>query len=256
VLTSLVQGIAEAFALAGAKAIIITARKVEALKDAEAVIKKANPSVEVLPVALEITDESSVEAAFKKIAESYPTIDILVNNAGLFASDGQFLGSADISKWWADFEVNVKGTVLVTRDFLSQLKPGQPAHIVYLTSGAGLATLPGGSAYGITKLADIRLAAYVAAEHPHVRVTALHPGIVHTEMASEFFVPYAKDTPALPGSVVNWLTSEEAAFLRGRYITANWDVNELIARKEEIVEKDLLTVQLSGLTGQVAQVKA
>ena len=252
------QGVAEAFALAGAKAIIITARKVDSLKDTEANIKKSNPSVDVFPVALEVTNESSVKAAFETIAKKYPTIDILVNNAGVFGSYGQELGSADLEKWWWDFEVNVKGTFLVTRAFLSTLKPDQPAHIVYMSSGAGLVTLPGQSAYGITKLVDLRLAAYAAAEYPHVSVTAMHPGIILTDMANgnDMFEPYAKDTPLLAGSIANWLTSKEASFLRGRYITANWDVNELIARKEEIVSKDLLTVQLSGLVGTVAELKA
>jgi len=251
------HGISEAFALAGAKAIIVTARKTSTLEETEANIKKANPAVEVLKVALEITDESSVAAAFKTIAAHYPTIDILVNNAGVFGSADQPFATADPAAWWGDFEVNVRGTMLVTKYFLSFIgKDKTDAHLIYLSSGAGFVTIPGNSAYSITKLADLRIAAYAAAENPQLKVVAFHPGIVHTDMVNDFFRPFAKDTPELAGAVINWLASDQADFLTGRYTTANWDVNELIARKNEIVEQNLLTVNLSGLTGQQAEVLA
>jgi NAD(P)-dependent dehydrogenase (short-subunit alcohol dehydrogenase family) len=216
------HGLSETFALAGAKAIIITARKIEALAETEAAIKKTNPSVEVLKVALEVTSEDSVKAAFKTISEHYPTVDILVNNAGLFGSHDQPLATADPTAWWSDFQVNVFGTFLVTKHFLTFIgQDKKDAHIVYLSSGAGLLVFPGNSAYSITKLADLQIAAYAAAENPHVQVIAYHPGIVMTDMVTDAFEPFAKDSPELTGAVVNWLASEQAAFLNGRYTTAN-----------------------------------
>jgi NAD(P)-dependent dehydrogenase (short-subunit alcohol dehydrogenase family) len=216
------HGLSESFALAGAKAIIITARKIEALAETEAAIKKTNPSVEVLKVALEVTNEESVKAAFKTISEHYPTVDILVNNAGLFGSHDQPLATADPTAWWADFQVNVFGTFLVTKHFLTFIGPDKKdAHIVYLSSGAGLMVIPGNSAYSITKLADLQIAAYASAENPNVKVVAYHPGIVKTDMVTDGFEPFAKDSPELTGAVVNWLASEQAEFLNGRYTTAN-----------------------------------
>jgi NAD(P)-dependent dehydrogenase (short-subunit alcohol dehydrogenase family) len=216
------HGLSESFALAGAKAIIITARKIEALSETEAAIKKTNPSVEVLKVALEVTSEDSVKSAFKTISENYPTVDILVNNAGLFGSYDQPLATADTTAWWSDFQVNVFGTFLVTKHFLNFIGPDKKdTHIVYLSSGAGLSVFPGNSAYSITKLADLQIAAYAAAENPHLKVVAYHPGIVKTDMMTDGFEPFAKDSPELAGAVVNWLTSEQADFLNGRYTTAN-----------------------------------
>jgi hypothetical protein len=51
----------------------------------------------------------------------------------------------------------------------------------------------------------------------------------------------------LPGSFFVWLASDEANFLKGKTVWANWDVEELIARKEEIAKSLLLTVGLRGL---------
>jgi hypothetical protein len=44
-----------------------------------------------------------------------------------------------------------------------------------------------------------------------------------------------------------WLASEEAAFLKGKYVFANWDVDELMQRKEEIQETRLFEMWLQGV---------
>jgi NAD(P)-dependent dehydrogenase (short-subunit alcohol dehydrogenase family) len=73
------------------------------LKETEANIKKANPNVEVLPLALEITNEASVKAAFDAVKAKFGTVDVLVNNAGLSGSAGHFLRDEEMATWWADF---------------------------------------------------------------------------------------------------------------------------------------------------------
>ena len=65
-------------------------------------------------------------------------------------------------------------------------------------------------------------------------------------MATDFWKPYAKDAPELAGAVAVWLSTPAARFLDGRFTTTNWDVVELMDRKEEIVGKNLLTIRLSG----------
>lgn len=48
----------------------------------------------------------------------------------------------------------------------------------------------------------------------------------------------------LPGDFCVWLASKEAKFLHGKFVWANWDVDELKARAEEI-EKDPMALQWS-----------
>lgn len=50
----------------------------------------------------------------------------------------------------------------------------------------------------------------------------------------------------LPASFCVWLASGASDFLKGRLVWANWDVNEMKAKAQEIVRKDLLTMRLSG----------
>ena len=50
--------------------------------------------------------------------------------------------------------------------------------------------------------------------------------------------------PALVADTIVWLTQEKQAWLNGRNISANWDMEKLLSRKQEIVDGGKLMVQL------------
>jgi len=52
----------------------------------------------------------------------------------------------------------------------------------------------------------------------------------------------------LSGHFCLWLVSSEADFLRGKFVWVNWDIDELKARKEEILSTDLLEMKLGGVS--------
>lgn len=51
---------------------------------------------------------------------------------------------------------------------------------------------------------------------------------------------------SLPANFYVWLASEEATFLKGKFLWANWDVDELKGMKEQIEKGDLFTMGLVG----------
>ena len=53
------------------------------------------------------------------------------------------------------------------------------------------------------------------------------------------------DSADLAAALCIYLTTSRADFLRGRFISANWDVTELEARRQEIIERDLLKLSLA-----------
>jgi hypothetical protein len=106
---------------------------------------------------------------------------------------------------------------------------------------------PSSSGYSITQLSDLQLASYTAAENENVTAVAFHPGVVDTDMVTDFWKPCVKDTPELAGAMAVRLSTPAARFLNGRYTTANWDVEELVKRQEKVVQKDLLKVKLAGI---------
>lgn len=52
---------------------------------------------------------------------------------------------------------------------------------------------------------------------------------------------------SLPAALCVWLASSEAAFLKGKYVFANWDVDELKSRAEEIASSGELQMWIAGL---------
>lgn len=52
--------------------------------------------------------------------------------------------------------------------------------------------------------------------------------------------------PVLAANFIVWFASPEAEFLEGRFAWVNWDVEELKAKREEILEKNLLQCSIAG----------
>lgn len=59
------------------------------------------------------------------------------------------------------------------------------------------------------------------------------------------------DDARLSGDFAVWLASPDAEFLKGRIVWANWDVRELVERKDEILGEDLLRLGIVGRSENV-----
>jgi NAD(P)-dependent dehydrogenase (short-subunit alcohol dehydrogenase family) len=205
--------------------------------------------VHIIP--LDVSRPESVASLFTSLlAPTGPGLPhILINNAGA-ASSITPLVSSDPSTWWADWETNVRGTYLVSRAYLLALA-GQPGTIINTSSSACNGVPPGFSGYSGSKAGMNRLTEYIDAEHATqgVRCFAFHPGgIGSTDMgqtAPEWLAPYLIDTTDLAAGTCLYLATERADYLRGRYVSANWDLEAVEGRREEIVEKDLLKTKVS-----------
>ena len=257
------RGFAPQFARAKPKAIVLVGRNADKLRAVEDSLKKLSSEVECVSVPTDIASEASVASLFDVIEQKYGHADVLVNNAGMFQSTAN-IADADPAKWWLDFEVNVKGLFLVTRGFLKLLGTESPGYVVNLSTGIATFVQGSLSSYSISKTANLQFTAYVAAEYPNVSAVAVQPGVVDTDMVigesclrfcvntADNIGPYkrfAHDTPELIGGTGVWLATEAARFLSGRFISANWSVDDLMARKEEIAGGKELTMQYQGKFG-------
>ena len=52
------------------------------------------------------------------------------------------------------------------------------------------------------------------------------------------------DTPNLGADTIVFLTAEKRQWLGGRYVSVNWDMEELMAKKDDIVTRDLLKFRM------------
>jgi len=105
----------------------------------------------------------------------------------------------------------------------------------------------------VSKLAQLKLMEYIHEQYHDegLRSWSVHPGAVDSEMARETcpdaFKPYLTDSPELCGAFCTWLTKSgnRIEWLCGRLLSAKYDLEQLEARKDEIVEKDLLKLTMS-----------
>jgi NAD(P)-dependent dehydrogenase (short-subunit alcohol dehydrogenase family) len=242
---------ARSFAKAGAHAIIIAARSdlSEVEKEILAAAETAGTSPQVLKLGLDVTDPKQVAEAAAEVQQKFGKLDILFNNAG-YLEKWTEISESDPLEWWKTWEINVKGTYLVTRAFLPLIQQSEVKTIVNVSSVGAHVTFFGASAYQASKLAVIRFTEFIAAEYGEKGVVSfvLHPGGVPTELATNMPDHMHKvlvDKPELAADTVAWLTQEQQQWLNGRYLSVTWDMPELFARRNEIVEEDKLKVKLT-----------
>jgi NAD(P)-dependent dehydrogenase (short-subunit alcohol dehydrogenase family) len=247
------RAMAVSFAKAGAAAIAIAARsnldEIEKEMLAEAQQAGQTSAPKILKLQLDVTDEKSVSNAVTQVQQTFGgKLDILVNNAG-YLENWAPVAETDPLEWWKCWEINVKGTYLTTRAFLPLLLQGSQKTIVNLSSIGAHITRHGASAYQTSKFAVLRFTEFVANEYADQGIVAfaIHPGGVQTELALNMpkdMHAMLVDEPRLAGDSVAWLTQERREWLSGRYVSVNWDMPELVAKKDEIVEGDKLTMRM------------
>jgi NADP-dependent 3-hydroxy acid dehydrogenase YdfG len=158
---------------------------------------------------LDVTDTAAV-AAF---AQSLDRCDVLVNNAG-GAIGMEDVGNADPADWQAMFEVNVLGSLHLTKALLPKLIASGNGTIVMLTSTAGFNTYEGGGGYAAAKHAQHAMAGTLRLElcGQPVRVIEIAPGMVRTdEFAVNRFRGDADKAAAVYKGVREPLTADDIA---------------------------------------------
>ncbi|KAK1244200.1 hypothetical protein MKX08_002338 [Trichoderma sp. CBMAI-0020] len=239
------KGFARSFAIAGAQGIVLVARNLSQLQEAAEELGKEFPKTQFLPLACDVRSETSVKAVFEQIRAAFGTANALVNNAGV-SDSGQPLRSATAAVVWEPFEINLKGSLLMVHEFLNLIGTSNEATIINVSSAMGFIVMPGKTSYCLSKLALTQLSQFIALENPNVRAVSIHPGTIMTDITPPWLARFARDTPALAAGCALWLTTKEAAFLNGRYVSANWSVEELAQRSAEIVGEKKLLVQHTG----------
>ena len=131
-------------------------------------------------IECDITCAEEVNIAFREIG-TY--IDVLVNNAGVYGW-GVFKTDSTVKMIDNIIDLNVKGTMYVTREALKLMKKG--SDIIFINSVAGLAEMELEAVYSASKHAITAFAGALGAElHTQmdkIRVTSIHPGGMKTPL--------------------------------------------------------------------------
>jgi NAD(P)-dependent dehydrogenase (short-subunit alcohol dehydrogenase family) len=204
-------------------------------------------------VELDVRSKESIDRAVAEAGD----VELLVANAGIGGGE-QSAWEVDPADWWRVFEVNVRGVQLSCRAVIPGMiergsagrgGAGRPGGRIVIT-GSGASYLPGAAgntAYAASKAAVGRFAEGLAQQlRPHgIPVFLFSPGLVKTEMTSSFGDDAPWTPPELAPELVRVLASGRADALAGRYLHAEHDdIDDLIARADEIRERDLNAIRL------------
>ncbi len=170
------SGIGEATAIALQKAgyrVYAAARRVERMKHLE--------ESGIAVISLDVSDETSMQAAVKAIEAEADGIDILINNAG-YGSYGAF-EDMPMDEARRQMEVNVFGLARLTQLVIPRMRQARQGTIINISSIGGKFGEAYGSWYHATKYAVEGLSDSLALElQPYgIKVIVVEPGIIKTE---------------------------------------------------------------------------
>ncbi|KAK2688866.1 hypothetical protein QWA68_012128 [Fusarium oxysporum] len=150
--------------------------------------------------ALDLASLSSIKSAAKEFQSSSTRLDILVNNAGIMMTpEGLTEEGYEIQ-----IGTNHMGHAFLTHLLLPTLeettKTNPDVRIVFVSSmgesispknpyqfdqfKTTMSSFSTQSRYGISKLANVHYAAALAERYPKIKVTSIHPGVVHTNLTA------------------------------------------------------------------------
>ena len=134
----------------------------------------------VLVLALDVTKEDTIKDAVKAAVERYGKIDVLLNNAG-YGSYG-ILEATPERAIRMQYDVNVIGTLLVTKGVLPYMRREGDGIIINISSMGGKITFPMGTLYHGSKFAVEGMSEALSYELEGIGVTVkmIEPGMINT----------------------------------------------------------------------------
>jgi NAD(P)-dependent dehydrogenase (short-subunit alcohol dehydrogenase family) len=176
-------------ALGAGHQVVATAR------NAQKVTEALGEHDDLLAVALDVTDPTSVQAAVDAAVERFGRIDVLINNAGNFYAG--FFEEITPEDFRAQLETNLFGPLNVTRAVLPVMREQRSGVVVTMSSSAGLVGQEFCTAYAASKFA---LEGFMESLSPEVapygiRTMVVEPGFFRTDLLTPESTSYA--TPSI-----------------------------------------------------------
>jgi len=178
--------IAKKYLEAGASLMICARDEMMLGKSALALKRLAGVGQSVVALPADVSKPRDVAALVDSALKEFGHLDILVNNAGVVGPSGA-VESVDWEEWIRTIEVNLLGSVLLSRAILPHFKQARRGKIIQLSGGGATKPMPMLSAYAASKAAVVRFAETLAEEtrQHRIDVNAIAPGALNTRILDE-----------------------------------------------------------------------
>ncbi|KAL8811655.1 MAG: hypothetical protein Q9200_001625 [Gallowayella weberi] len=248
--------IAQAYAQAKVRTLILAARTTTDLYQLARLCQRISPGTSVLCEHCDIASSESVAEMADSISRRTESrLDVVINNSGYAGPTVTSFTGGTADDFHRCFQVNTFGLYHVARHLVPLLlktKGGAKSLVVVSGAAAWITEGPiANIAYCSSRLAQLRLVEMMARQYEKdgLLSVAVHPGAVATETAMagpQEFIPFLVDSVDLCGAFCVWLTrdSQSMMWLSGRYLSSKWDVDELLEKKAEIIDGDLLKASM------------
>lgn len=172
---------ARVFAKNHCKLALIATKETDGTK---ALVNELSELTECKFYACNINDFEMIENVAKSIQDDFGVIDVLVNNAGITRDNLLMaLGKDDID---SVIDVNLKGTMYMTKAFLRGFVRKRHGNIINLSSVVGLMGNAGQTNYAASKAGVVGFTKSLAKEYgaKGIRANAIAPGFIMTDMTN------------------------------------------------------------------------
>ena len=221
--------IAGALARAGAE-VIIAARGIDGARDAADQI--VGHGGRARAIAMDVSDDGSVQSSVEELQKAYDTIPLLVNNAGV-VRDNLLLRMK--KKDWEDvIATNLTGIYRLCRALVPSMVRARFGRIVSVTSVVGRVGSPGQSNYAAAKAGIEGMTRSLARElaSRNITVNCVAPGFIDTDMTRALSDDRRKQlldqiplkrlgTPEDVASAVRFLLGDGAGYITGTTLDVN-----------------------------------
>lgn len=184
--------------------------------------------IPVKATTVDITEEASVEKAFKETVEHFGRLDILVNSAGIVGPTQTKITDYPTAAFDEIYRVNLKGSFLTSKYALTWMEKSGKGRILLIASIAGKEGNPNMVGYSATKAGVIGLVKALGKEYATTGITVngLAPAVIRTPMnadtAPEQLEYMASKIPMHrlgtveeAAAIACWICSDEASFTTG-----------------------------------------
>ncbi len=192
---AIVTGASQGFGLAVARqfvvegaSVAICARDAILLEEVCFELAKATTQGEqkVVSFTVDVSKKDEVVGFVQQVVQDLGRVDILVNNAGVYGPMGE-IETIDWNEWVQAIEINLFGSILMSRAVLPYLKGQRSGKIIQLSGGGATNPMPRLSAYAVSKAGIVRFVETLAEEVKEfgIDVNAIAPGALNTRLLEE-----------------------------------------------------------------------
>ncbi|KAK4065695.1 hypothetical protein Trihar35433_7815 [Trichoderma harzianum] len=256
--------IARNFITAGARRVIIVGRGRGKVELAASRLMAEGQAIESSTIVdgriCDTSDIDATAALWDGLEGEGIVVDVVVMNAASFG-DAKSLLEAGRDRVWQSYITNVQSHLDFAERLYKQKRQGAPGrkYLINISTAAiymWTGVTPQIPSYGLTKNSGTALMQQIAKDvrPDELQIVSIHPGSVLSDTARAAGLDessLAWDDENLAGQTVVWASTPEAEFLHGRFVFANWDIEEIMTgsfRMRLTNDLNFLKVGVNGLS--------